>query len=115
LLARCSQPLSTNQTPHPTTKRGDNNHTRKTPGATPERAITAPGSPKHRAKKQRGPVVSKPNSVSSESPPARTPHKGTPRKTGTVCCAPEPHPLQVKPIQRIAHTHRKSHTVVGGA
>ena len=27
LRARCSQPLSTNQTPHPTTKRGDNNHT----------------------------------------------------------------------------------------
>jgi hypothetical protein len=32
-----------------------------------------------RAKKRRGLVVSKPNSVSSEFPPARTPQKGTPR------------------------------------
>ena len=81
LLARCSQPLSTNQTPHPTTKRGDNNHTQdKTPGATPERAITASGSPTNRAKKRRGLVVSKPNSVFSEIPPALD--LSIPEKTG---------------------------------
>jgi hypothetical protein len=37
LLARCSQPLSTNQTPHPTTKRGDNNHTQTKPRRHPRK------------------------------------------------------------------------------
>src|SRR5579875_2953209 len=46
LLARCSQPLSTNQTPHPTTKRGDN---------TPQQG-----------------VVSGPNSVPAVLPPPPT-------------------------------------------
>jgi hypothetical protein len=35
--ARCSQPLSTNQTPHPTTKRGDNNHTQTKPRRHPRK------------------------------------------------------------------------------
>jgi hypothetical protein len=36
-LTRCSQPLSTNQTPHPTTKRGDNNHTQTKPRRHPRK------------------------------------------------------------------------------
>ena len=116
LLARCSQPLSTNQTPHPTTKRGDNNHTQdKTPGATPERAITASGSPLSRAKKRRGLVVSKPNSVSSEFPPARTPQRGhSPIKPACLLCT------RTTPTTGAAHPTNRSHTPkvphdVGGA
>ena len=46
MRARCSQPLSTNQTPHPTTKRGDNSHN----GVLPQSPIVclmipAPASP----------------------------------------------------------------------
>jgi hypothetical protein len=50
MRARCSQPLSTNQTPHPTTKDG---------------ATTSPipGFP-HSGRRDSGPVASKPNSVS---------------------------------------------------
>lgn len=59
--SRCSQPLSTNQTPHPTTKAGQQH-------ADPANAEPPP--------KGHGPVVSKPNSVSDDflagiSPPAR--------------------------------------------
>jgi hypothetical protein len=50
--ARCSQPLSTNQTPHPTTK------VRRQPTSTP-------GFP-HSGRRDSGPVVSKPNSVSDD-------------------------------------------------
>ena len=38
-LARCSQPLSTNQTPHPTTKRGDNIHTHHWAPPPPKRQV----------------------------------------------------------------------------
>ena len=51
--ARCSQPLSTNQTPHPTTKDG------------------ATTKPSHPQAEKNGPVVSKPNSVSGDSSPGR--------------------------------------------
>ena len=51
-LTRCSQPLSTNQTPHPTTKTG-----RQQSIPTRKQGTT-------------GLVASKPNSVFSESPPA---------------------------------------------
>jgi hypothetical protein len=53
LRARCSQPLSTNQTPHPTTK---------------DEATTSPisGFP-HSGRRDSGLVVSKPNSVSGSS------------------------------------------------
>ena len=80
LRARCSQPLSTNQTPHPTTKAG--------------RQQTIPT----RKRETAGLVASKPNSVSGS-------HRRPTRPNGNVCCAPEPAPLQ-----RTAHpTNRLSH------
>ena len=57
-----------------------------------------PGFP-HSGRRDSGPVVSKPNSVSGSPSPAsitRNPYRLN------VCRAPEPHPLQVRPIQRIA-------------
>ena len=56
LRARCSQPLSTNQTPHPTTKVEQQHTSHPTQG---------PGNCR--------PVVSKPNSVFSDPPPASPP------------------------------------------
>jgi hypothetical protein len=50
--ARCSQPLSTNQTPHPTTKAG-------------RQPTSTPGFP-HSGRRDSGLVVSKPNSVSDD-------------------------------------------------
>jgi hypothetical protein len=83
LLARCSQPLSTNQTPHPTTKRGDNNHTQaQTPGTTPERAITASGSPRSGRRSDAGLLSQSPIvcPVNSRRP---APHiRALPDKTG---------------------------------
>ena len=71
--SRCSQPLSTNQTPHPTTKAGQQQTPRH------------PGNPGPQGRHQplnrnrhRGLVVSKPNSVSGSQAsqhPARTPTK----------------------------------------
>ena len=74
---RCSQPLSTNQTPHPTTKDG---------------ATTRSPNPTIR---DCGLVVSKPNSVLAIP-------TGTHPRGRHVCRAPEPTPLQRRPIQRIA-------------
>ena len=58
LRARCSQPLSTNQTPHPTTKAGQQHasHHTQWPG-------------------NNGPVVSGPNSVSGSPSKQRFPHR----------------------------------------
>jgi hypothetical protein len=56
LLPRCSQPLSTNQTPHPTTKAG-------------RQPNPIPGFP-HSGRRDSGPVASKPNSVSGNPSPA---------------------------------------------
>jgi hypothetical protein len=69
LLARCSQPLSTNQTPHPTTKRGDNN---------PHKPAGA---------------ASGPNSVPAIMPPP-TRKPGT--REMLLFVAPSPHPLQAR-------------------
>jgi len=93
LRVRCSQPLSTNQTPHPTTK---------------DEATTSPipGFP-HSGRRDSGPVVSKPNSVSGNSSPATIPHRLN------VCRAPEPHPLQAWPIHRIAQNTEPPHNVSG--
>jgi hypothetical protein len=52
--------------------------------AVPSGRALLPVSPKGR--KTSGPVASKPNSVSGSDPPKRT---------QKVCCAPDPHPLQV--------------------
>lgn len=62
MRARCSQPLSTNQTPHPTTKDGATTRRPHQRGATRK--------PGH------GPVVSKPNSVFGST--QRHPKKGHP-------------------------------------
>ena len=59
--ARCSQPLSTNQTPHPTTKARQQHAPIPQPGDD-----ATPGSP-HAGQRGDGPVVSKPNSVFSGS------------------------------------------------
>jgi hypothetical protein len=85
LCARCSQPLSTNQTPHPTTKVRQQH-------ADPTGTVKPPRKPGH------GLVVSKPNSVFSDSLPASPPNS-------QVCCAPEPDPLQIKahPTNRCDH------------
>jgi hypothetical protein len=102
LDARNHYPQIKHHTPPP--KQGDNNHTRPTPGATPEEAITASGSPEHRAKKRRGLVVSKPNSVFSEFPPARTPKEATPKEPACLLCT------RTTPTTDAAHpTNRSAH------
>ena len=58
---RCSQPLSTNQTPHPTTKDG------ATTRQPPNREIAPPPVSQRSGQRGDGPVVSKPNSVSGNS------------------------------------------------
>ena len=58
MRARCSQPLSTNQTPHPTTKAG-------------RQPIPIPGFP-HSGRRDSGLVASKPNSVSGDSLTAKS-------------------------------------------
>ncbi len=90
LAARCSQPLSTNQTPHPTTKME-----RKQTHHHPPRRKSAPTPVPHNGAKSGGPVASKPNSVSGGQSP----------KGPEVCCAPEPKPTtgQAHPTNRPAH------------
>jgi hypothetical protein len=98
MRARCSQPLSTNQTPHPTTKAG-------------RQPIHISGFP-HWGRRDSGLVVSKPNSVSGN--PGRTPAEAETRDGSHVCCAPDPHPLQVKrAIQRIDQITEPPHDVGG--
>lgn len=91
---RCSQPLSTNQTPHPTTKAG-------------RQPIPIPGFP-HSGRRDSGLVASKPNSVSDDFP-----HDSISLEPQHVCCAPDPHPLQVKAIHRIAWISEPPHDVGG--
>ena len=92
--ARCSQPLSTNQTPHPTTKTwGDNQ-------------IPISGFP-HSGRRDSGPVASKPNSVSGNPSPANFPYRLN------VCCAPDPDPLQIQGHLTNRPGHRTP-TRVGG-
>jgi hypothetical protein len=72
-------PKQGNNTPHPLTGTG----------------ITS-GFP-HSGRRDDGPVVSKPNSVSG-NPSRPHPPKRDARRPINVCCAPEPHPLQAWPI-----------------
>ena len=90
--ARCSQPLSTNQTPHPTTKAGQQHTNPDTyRGATPTTGTASISGFPHTGRRDDGPVVSKPNSVSDNS------SRPTVSPTGVnVCCAPDPHPLQAR-------------------
>ena len=85
LRARCSQPLSTNQTPHPTTKRGDNNHTLA--------GATTPGSPRSGRRGHPG-LLSQSPIVCPVIPrrPAPPHNRGAHPRSRHVCCAPEPHP-----------------------
>jgi hypothetical protein len=85
--ARNHYPQIKHHTPPP--KRGDNQ-------THPHQGVRSPPVSQDRDEEVKGPVVSKPNSVSDDqfstgvSPPTN------------VCRAPEPHPLQVRPIHRIA-------------
>jgi hypothetical protein len=81
LDARNHYPQIKHHTPPP--KQGDNQSPRPAGLSTPTQ------------QQGHGLVVSKPNSVSDDPAPATPP-------TTTSCCAPEPHPLQAQPIQRIA-------------
>jgi hypothetical protein len=81
-FARCSQPLSTNQTPHPTTKAGQQHASHHTQW--PEK---------------NGPVVSKPNSVPGSPSPQI--ENSIPLRLN-VCRAPNPRPLQTQDSSRLA-------------
>ena len=103
LRARCSQPLSTNQTPHPTTKDG------ATTTHPPNRGATPPPVPPTTGRRDDGLVVSKPNSVFSEFPARRNPGPAH------VCCAPEPDThYRRRPIQRIAQVRLNPHDLRAG-
>ena len=95
MRARCSQPLSTNQTPHPTTKarRQPTRSTDPHPGPTS-------GFP-HSGRRGDGPVVSKPNSVSG-NPSPQNPTEAESRCGSTFVVAPNPAPLQHTAL----HDHR---------
>ncbi len=87
LRVRCSQPLSTNQTPHPTTKVGR------------QPSPTTPGFP-HSGRRDSGPVASKPNSVSENPSPAFHP----PVPAHVCCCT------RTTPTTGAAHlTNRPGH------
>ena len=81
--ARCSQPLSTNQTPHPTTKVRRQQPNPRRPGATPHQAGQHTSGFPQSGRRGDGLVVSKPNSVSDDFSP--------PDPAGRhVRCAPNP-------------------------
>ena len=78
--ARCSQPLSTNQTPHPTTKTRGDNQTNPRHGDR-----TTSGFPQS-GRRSDGPVASKPNSVSDDSIAAPRPLTRTSRGPACLLC-----------------------------
>jgi len=105
-LFRCSQPLSNTQTPHPTTKAGQQHE------PTPTRGRYHPRFPQQQGKEVTGllsqspivcPVINR-----RPAPPKRR------RPVGRhVCRAPEPHPLQARPIHRIAQHTEPPHSAGG--
>ena len=97
---RCSQPLSTNQTPHPTTKAGQQQPPPTLIGAPPPTGRQSISGFPHSGRRDSGLVVSKPNSVSGDFVRPVFPHRSA------VCRAPEPHPLQMRPIVTIRPAHR---------
>jgi hypothetical protein len=100
MRARYSQPLSTNQTPHPTTK---------------SRATTRPisGFP-HSGRRDSGPVVSKPNSVSGNSLTAIQ-HKARPVAAQRLSCTrPHTH-YRRDAIHRIARGTELPHSWAGSS
>jgi len=93
LAARCSQPLSTNQTPHPTTKAWGDNQSLSPVSHTRDEEIAGLLS--------QSPIVCL--AIPSPQIPLRL----------NVCRAPEPHPLQMRPIQRIAQITELPHDAGG--
>jgi hypothetical protein len=73
------------------------------------KVITTPGFPPS-GRRGDGLVVSKPNSVSGSPSPENS--QRIPFRLN-VCRAPEPHPLQVRPIHRIAQITEPPHDVGG--
>ncbi len=98
--ARNHYPQIKHHTPPP--KQGNNNQPRNVSEAPPPLRAADLSPVSHTGRRDSGPVVSKPNSVSDEiSAPA------FPRQRH-VCCAPDPHPLQVKAIYTIRSRSRRS-------
>ncbi len=87
LRARCSQPLSTNQTPHPTTK-------------VERQPVLSPVSPTGR--RDSGLVVSKPNSVSDDLITEKSSPKAESRSGSTFVVHQTPTHYRRKAIHRIA-------------
>ena len=84
LLARCSQPLSTNQTPHPTTKAGRQH------------------APRSRSLRRTGLLSQSPIVCPMTFRRPAPPKEGRPLKTGEFVVHQNQPPLQGRPIQRIA-------------
>jgi hypothetical protein len=101
LSVRCSQPLSTNQTPHPTTKAGQQ-HANPHTGSD-----TTSGFPQS-GRRDDGLVVSKPNSVSDDFPVHRS------RATNTTFVVHQtPVHYRHEAIQRIAQLTEPPHDAGG--
>ena len=83
LRARCSQPLSTNQTPHPTTKRGNN----------------TPPTP-HRGQGKTGLLSQSPTVCLAA--PEKVPSQNSPSPEQCLSCTRPPPTTGEKAIQRIA-------------
>jgi hypothetical protein len=94
-FARCSQPLSNTQTPHPTTK------ARRQPDPPPPVS--------HTGRRDSRPVVSKPNSVSGNSLSTRA----FPTPISICCCTRTGPTTDQRPIQRIAAITEPPHNVGG--
>jgi hypothetical protein len=90
-LPRCSQPLSTNQTPHPTTKVGATTTNSLLESDPTLRVTTTSGFP-HSGRRDSGLVASKPNSVSGDSITANL-RKLRPVAAQRLLCT-KPAPLQ---------------------
>jgi hypothetical protein len=103
---RCSQPLSTNQTPHPTTKAGA---TTRPPNPQETPGTQRPATESSNEDPSRGLVVSKPNSVSDDFPSPVSHQVRT-----NVCCCTRPQPTTGRghPTNRLNH---RTPTICGRA
>jgi hypothetical protein len=108
LDARNHYPQIKHHTPPPKMERQQPNFL---VGSRPQhcKVITTPGFPPS-GRRGDGLVVSKPNSVSGSPSPENS--QRIPFRLN-VCRAPEPHPLQVRPIHRIAQITEPPHDVGG--
>jgi hypothetical protein len=92
---RYSQPLSTNQTPHPTTKAGQQQPPPNTSGAPPPQG-RHPSPVSHTQDEEMTGLLSQSPIVCLAIPSPMFPHRLT------VCRAPDPDPLQIEAIHRFA-------------